>query len=197
GLHERLRGSRPLFRQRHGALRAGAQQVSQAENHSRSRRISAGQASRRDGAAPSQSLHFPGRLCVLALWPSVPRTNRQAAGPVHFRHRVSVQFDGGTSRRFAEAAAQRVGQGKVLLEQRRAPAQARVNASKRLKSEKNMTSETQRIAINCGGGYVPGLNAVVAGTVLSASRLGWEIVGIHDGYDGLLIRDNYPDGGLV
>jgi ATP-dependent phosphofructokinase / diphosphate-dependent phosphofructokinase len=45
----------------------------------------------------------------------------------------------------------------------------------------------QRIAINCGGaGYVPGLNAVVTGAVLAGSRLGTEIVGIRDGYNGLL-----------
>jgi ATP-dependent phosphofructokinase / diphosphate-dependent phosphofructokinase len=59
-----------------------------------------------------------------------------------------------------------------------------------------MTTETKRIAINCGGGYVPGLNAVVTGALLAAARLGWEVVGIHDGYDGLLFRDRYPDGGL-
>lgn len=55
----------------------------------------------------------------------------------------------------------------------------------------------QRIAINSGGGYVPGLNAVIAGAVLAANQLGWEVVGIHDGYDGLIARHNYPDGGLV
>lgn len=55
----------------------------------------------------------------------------------------------------------------------------------------------QRIAINCGGGYVPGLNGVVVGAALAARRLGWEVVGIHDGYDGLLVPENYPDGGLI
>jgi len=60
-----------------------------------------------------------------------------------------------------------------------------------------MATSTKRIAINCGGGYVPGLNTVVAGATLAARELGWEIVGIHDGYDGLLARENYPDGGLV
>jgi ATP-dependent phosphofructokinase / diphosphate-dependent phosphofructokinase len=39
-----------------------------------------------------------------------------------------------------------------------------------------MTSGAQRIAINCGGGYVPGLNAVVTGAVLAAHKLGWEIL---------------------
>jgi ATP-dependent phosphofructokinase / diphosphate-dependent phosphofructokinase len=60
-----------------------------------------------------------------------------------------------------------------------------------------MATGTQRIAINSGGGYVPGLNAVVTGAVLAADRLGWEVVGIRDGYDGLLVGNNYPDGGLI
>jgi len=53
------------------------------------------------------------------------------------------------------------------------------------------------IAINIGGGFVPGLNAVITGAVLAASELGWEVVGIRDGFDGLLFPDRYPDGGLV
>src|SRR5512142_2976926 len=60
-----------------------------------------------------------------------------------------------------------------------------------------MQAPLKRIAINFGGGYVPGLNAVITGVVLAASRLGWEVVGIRDGYDGLLFPDRYPDGGLV
>src|SRR5512139_186652 len=55
----------------------------------------------------------------------------------------------------------------------------------------------KRIAINFGGGYVPGLNAVIAGAVLAANELGWEAVGIRDGFEGLLFPDRYPDGGLV
>jgi 6-phosphofructokinase len=54
-----------------------------------------------------------------------------------------------------------------------------------------------KIAINFGGGYVPGLNAVITGAVLAASEIGWEIVGIRDGFDGLLFPDRYPDAGLV
>ncbi len=60
-----------------------------------------------------------------------------------------------------------------------------------------MTTTPKRIAINFGWGYVPGLNAVISGAVLTASELGWEIVGIRDGYEGLLFPDRYPDGGLV
>ena len=55
----------------------------------------------------------------------------------------------------------------------------------------------RRIAINVGAGYVPGLNAVIMGAALAAGRLGWEMVGIRDGFDGLLHPDRYPDGGLV
>ncbi|NLI80334.1 MAG: 6-phosphofructokinase [Deltaproteobacteria bacterium] len=60
-----------------------------------------------------------------------------------------------------------------------------------------MENPARRIAINFGGGYVPGLNSVVTGVVLAASQLGWEVVGIRDGFDGLLFPDRYPEGGLV
>ena len=46
-------------------------------------------------------------------------------------------------------------------------------------------------------GYVPGMNAVVMGAALAAGKLGWEMVGIRDGFEGLLHPDRYPDGGLV
>ena len=55
----------------------------------------------------------------------------------------------------------------------------------------------RRIAINVGAGYVPGMNAVVAGTAVAAGKLGWEVVGIRDGFDGLLHPERYADGGLV
>jgi 6-phosphofructokinase 1 len=35
------------------------------------------------------------------------------------------------------------------------------------------------------------------GAALAAGKLGWEMVGIRDGFDGLLHPDRYPDGGLV
>jgi 6-phosphofructokinase 1 len=60
-----------------------------------------------------------------------------------------------------------------------------------------MTKHIKKIAINFGGGYVPGLNSVIAGTVLSANQLGWEVVGILDGFDGLLFPERYPEGGLI
>jgi ATP-dependent phosphofructokinase / diphosphate-dependent phosphofructokinase len=55
----------------------------------------------------------------------------------------------------------------------------------------------RRIAIVVGAGYVPGMNSVVMGAALAAGKLGWEVVGIRDGFDGLLHPDRYPDGGLV
>lgn len=60
-----------------------------------------------------------------------------------------------------------------------------------------MNNPKRRIAINIGGGFVPGLNAVIAGTVMAAQHLGWEVIGIRDGFDGLLFPDRYPDGGTV
>ena len=60
-----------------------------------------------------------------------------------------------------------------------------------------MNETTQRIAINMGAGFVPGMNAVVAGAALAADKLGWELVGIRGGFDGLLHPDHHPDGGLV
>src|SRR5512139_1782524 len=60
-----------------------------------------------------------------------------------------------------------------------------------------MPVPVKRIAINVGGGYVPGLNAVIKGTVLAAHELGWEVVGIRDGFDGLLAPERYADGGLL
>src|SRR5512143_265491 len=60
-----------------------------------------------------------------------------------------------------------------------------------------MSMPAKRIAVNFGGGFVPGLNAVVTGTVLAAHELGWEVVGIRDGFDGLLAPERYADGGLL
>ncbi len=44
---------------------------------------------------------------------------------------------------------------------------------------------------------MPGLNAVVTGVLLAADKLGWKVVGIRNGYDGLLVCDNDPDDGLI
>ncbi|MFZ0545383.1 MAG: 6-phosphofructokinase, partial [Candidatus Promineifilaceae bacterium] len=55
----------------------------------------------------------------------------------------------------------------------------------------------RRIAITTGGGDAPGLNAVIRSAVLAALNRGWECFGIRDGYNGLLVPDNFPDGGLI
>jgi 6-phosphofructokinase len=55
----------------------------------------------------------------------------------------------------------------------------------------------RRIAINVGAGYLPGINTIITGASQAAGLMGWEIVGIRDGFEGLLHPDCYPDGGLV
>ncbi len=63
--------------------------------------------------------------------------------------------------------------------------------------EAGHASLVKRIAINVGADYVPGMNAVIMGAALAAGKLGWELVGIQDGFDGLLRPERYPEGGLV
>jgi phosphofructokinase-like protein len=55
----------------------------------------------------------------------------------------------------------------------------------------------RRVGISTGGGDAPGLNAVIRAVVLAAHNQGWEVVGIRDGYNGVFLPDQYPDGGLV
>lgn len=66
-----------------------------------------------------------------------------------------------------------------------------------MNTDKEHAVSPRRIAINVGGGFVPGMNAVITGTAMAAHKLGWEVVGIRDGFAGLLEPDRYPDGGLV
>jgi ATP-dependent phosphofructokinase / diphosphate-dependent phosphofructokinase len=66
-----------------------------------------------------------------------------------------------------------------------------------MSTEVGHASFRRRIAIMTGAGYVPGMNAVIMGAALAAGKLGWEMVGIQDGFEGLLHPDRYPDGGLV
>jgi ATP-dependent phosphofructokinase / diphosphate-dependent phosphofructokinase len=60
-----------------------------------------------------------------------------------------------------------------------------------------LTEPIRRIAITLGGGYVPGLAVVVRAAARAAHRRGWDVVGIRDGFDGLLFSERYPDGGVV
>ena len=48
-----------------------------------------------------------------------------------------------------------------------------------------------RIAVLTSGGDCPGLNAVLRGVVLAAEKLGWEVIGFRDGFEGLLPPGNY------
>jgi 6-phosphofructokinase 1 len=68
--------------------------------------------------------------------------------------------------------------------------------SKRSVSRKAHTT-IRRIAINTGGGDAPGLNAVIRAATLAALNQGWDVVGIRDGYHGLMMPEKYPDGGLI
>lgn len=69
---------------------------------------------------------------------------------------------------------------------------------------------SKKIGILTGGGDCPGLNAVIRGVVKSAIlRHGWEVIGIKDGFDGLLdlnkcipltlesVRGILPRGGTI
>ncbi|MBA3833638.1 MAG: 6-phosphofructokinase, partial [Chthoniobacterales bacterium] len=49
-----------------------------------------------------------------------------------------------------------------------------------------------RIGVLTSGGDCPGLNAVLRGVVLAAEKLGWEVIGFKDGFEGLL-----PPGGFI
>ena len=60
-----------------------------------------------------------------------------------------------------------------------------------------MTQTVKRIAISTGGGDAPGLNAVIRAVVLSAVKRGWDCVGIRDGYNGLLMPEDFPSGGVI
>ena len=66
-----------------------------------------------------------------------------------------------------------------------------------MNSEIGHGNSPRRVAIIAGAGFIPGMNAVVMGAALAAGELGWEIVGIRDGFEGVLHPERYPDGGLV
>ena len=55
----------------------------------------------------------------------------------------------------------------------------------------NVPPKKMRIGILNSGGDCPGLNAVIYGVVGAASRLGWEVVGFRDGFEGLLPPGDY------
>ena len=49
----------------------------------------------------------------------------------------------------------------------------------------------KRIGVLTSGGDCPGLNAVLRGVVRAATNRNWEVLGIHDGFEGLLVTDNF------
>ena len=60
-----------------------------------------------------------------------------------------------------------------------------------------MAEDIKRVALSTGGGDAPGLNAVIRAATLAARNRGWDVVGIRDGFNGLLNPENYPLGGVV
>jgi ATP-dependent phosphofructokinase / diphosphate-dependent phosphofructokinase len=48
-----------------------------------------------------------------------------------------------------------------------------------------------RIGVLTSGGDCPGLNAVLRAVVLASDKLGWEVVGFRDGFEGLLPPGNH------
>ncbi len=50
---------------------------------------------------------------------------------------------------------------------------------------------SKRIGILTSGGDCPGLNAVIRGVVRAAANRNWEIIGFHDGYEGMLSPARY------
>jgi 6-phosphofructokinase 1 len=60
-----------------------------------------------------------------------------------------------------------------------------------------VSATISRIALSTGGGDAPGLNAVIRAATLAARNRGWDVVGIRDGFNGLMFPDQYTNGGLV
>src|SRR3990167_4543293 len=51
-----------------------------------------------------------------------------------------------------------------------------------------------RVGILTGGGDCPGLNAVIRAVVVKAYDSGWEVLGIKDGWKGMVKNDTMPLG---
>ena len=51
-----------------------------------------------------------------------------------------------------------------------------------------------RVALSTGGGDAPGLNAVIRAATLCARRRGWDVIGIRDGFNGLMFPEHYQEG---
>ena len=61
----------------------------------------------------------------------------------------------------------------------------------------------QRIGVLTSGGDCPGLNAVLRGVTKAAEKLGWQVIGFEDGFEGLLppahylILDHFRTAGIM
>jgi 6-phosphofructokinase 1 len=55
------------------------------------------------------------------------------------------------------------------------------------KAKHPVPPKIRRIGVSTGGGDAPGLNAVIRAAVKTALNLGWEVVGIRRGFDGLFL----------
>lgn len=55
----------------------------------------------------------------------------------------------------------------------------------------------RKVAIATGGGDAPGLNAVIRAATLAGLERGWEMYGIRDGFNGLMMPEKYIEGGVV
>lgn len=53
------------------------------------------------------------------------------------------------------------------------------------------------LGVITGGGDAPGLNAYLHAIDRAGRRRGWRVVGIRNGFDGLMRPDRHPDGGIV
>jgi 6-phosphofructokinase len=53
------------------------------------------------------------------------------------------------------------------------------------------------LGVITGGGDAPGLNAYLRAIDLAGRRRGWRVVGIRNGFDGLMRPECHPDGGVV
>ena len=52
-----------------------------------------------------------------------------------------------------------------------------------------MSEKKNTIAIVCGGGPAPGINAVIAAVTVEANRRGWDVLGVYEGFSHLAKRE--------
>ena len=60
-----------------------------------------------------------------------------------------------------------------------------------------MLRPIRRIALSTGGGDAPGLNAVIRAATLAALNRGWDVVGIRDGFNGIMFPEEYGGRGVM